>query len=77
MTRKENEPGPINDDQLTAKYTAFRTMQEMLNAKGGYSPSLRTQSAATYQERIELGLLADAYDAYQGARGDPRRATRS
>lgn len=65
----------MNDDKLTAKHTAFSTMQKMLNAKGGYRPTLRTQSAAT--GRDELGLLADAYDAYQAARGDSRRAYRS
>ena len=65
----------MNDDQLTAKHTAFSTMQELLEAKGGYFPSLRTQSART--DREELGQLADAYDAYQHARGDARRAFRS
>lgn len=65
----------MNDDQLTAKHTAFSTMQDLLEAKGGYFPSLRAQSADT--DREELGLLADAYDAYQAARGDSRRAHRS
>ena len=65
----------ISDDALTAKYTAFKSIQEMLDAKGGYFPSLRTESAHT--GRTEIARLADAYDAYQSARGDPRRAYRS
>lgn len=65
----------LHDDQLTAKHTAFATMQEMLTAKGGYRPSLRTQSA--HADREELMQLADAYDAYQSARGSSRRACRS
>ena len=70
-TTEENQ---MNDDQLTAKHTAFSTMQDLLEAKGGYFPTLHTQSADT--DREELGRLADAYDAYQHARGDSRRAMR-
>ncbi len=65
----------MNDDQLTAKHTAFTSMQELLEAKGGYYPSLRTQSAII--DRDELCVLANAYDTYQQARGDSRRACRS
>ena len=67
----------MNDDELTAKHTASRTMQEMLDAKGGYFPSLRTASSRTRIDRQELTRLANAYDAYQAARGDARRAYRS
>lgn len=73
----------MNDDQLVAKHTAFKNMDELLGAKGGYYPTLRTQSAnddhpqLQPSEREELGRLADAYDAYQHARGDSRRAHRS
>ena len=69
------EMNKMDDDQLTAKHTAFTTMQDLLEAKGGYFPSIRTLSAKT--DRIELGRLADAYDAYQETRGDSRRAYRS
>jgi len=67
----------ISDDQLAAKHTAFRSMDDLLNAKGGFYPSLRIQSSKKAQDREELGRLADAYDAYQAARGDARRALRS
>lgn len=66
----------MNDDQLTAKHTAFATMQDLLEAKGGYFPSLRCESARG-PEAEELCRLANAYDAYQHARGDSRRAHRS
>jgi hypothetical protein len=67
----------LNDDELTAKHTAFATMHDLLVARGGYVPTLRTQSARNATERAELGRLADAYDAYQVARGSRRRAHRS
>lgn len=66
----------MNDDELTAKYTAFASMQELLTAKGGYRPSLRCESASGTRGR-DLTQLANAYDAYQAARGDSRRAFRS
>jgi len=67
----------ISDDDLVRKYTAFESMDALLNAPGGYFPSLHTQSAKSFRERGELGRLADAYDAHQEARGDERRAFRS
>lgn len=66
----------MSDDQLASKHTAFSSMEALLTAKGGYFPSLRTLTAKTSEERLELGQLADAYDAYQYARSDSRRAFR-
>lgn len=65
----------MNDDQLAEKHTAFPNMQALLEAPA-YFPSLRCYSDDMEQERIELGQLADAYDAYQYTRGDSRRAFR-
>jgi hypothetical protein len=64
-------------EQLVRKYTASKTLDELLNAAGGYRPSIRCLSARTEEERAELTLLADAYDTAQELRGDPRRAYRS
>jgi hypothetical protein len=66
----------MNDDAATRKHTAFGSMEEMLNAGNCYRPTFATYSAPNLAERIELGRLADAYDAYQHARGDKRRAIR-
>jgi hypothetical protein len=60
--------GP-NIDALVKKNTGFATMDEMLNAQGGYFPSL-------YVFRPELKIIADEYDRLQEARGDNRRAFR-
>jgi len=56
-------------DALVAKWTAFPTMEQMLNAKGGYRPSL-------YVFRREVKIIANEYDRLQEARGDTRRAFR-
>jgi hypothetical protein len=56
-------------DALVKKHTAFATMQEMMDAKGGYFPSL-------YTFRRECKIIADEYDRRQAARGDNRRAYR-
>ncbi len=56
-------------DALTAKHTAFKTFPEMANAAGGYFPTL-------YTFRREGKIIADAYDKFQAARGDRRRASR-
>ena len=52
---------------LTWQNSAFSTFDQLINAEGGYRPSL---SRATPDCR-ELGAL---YDAAQQARGDSRRA---
>jgi len=59
-----------SDDELAVAYTAFESMDALLNANGGYFPSLNTSACDS------IGRLADAYDAYQHARNDPRRAHR-
>ena len=64
----------MND--LVKKHTAFESMNQMINAKGGYRPSLRTQST-NGQEQKELIIIAECYNAIQEAKGDSRRAFES
>lgn len=60
--------------------TGFANFEDMLNAAGGYSPTLRDQPRSRRKADIEHALkakfMADAYDAAQMLRGDPRRAYR-
>jgi hypothetical protein len=63
-------------DTLTARYTAFNTLAELL-AVAGYVPSIRAKTGfRTAKSRAELTRLANAYDKGQAARGDSRRAWR-
>ena len=64
-------------DSLVCKHTAFESMDAMINANGGYRPSICTESAKNRKQRAELCLLADIYDMMQKQRGDDRRAFRS
>jgi len=59
-----------NLDQLTVKHTAFPGFADLLNAGGGYRPSLGTSKS------VEKTMLADAYDKAQEQRGDDRKAFR-
>lgn len=54
---------------LTRTHTAFQSFDKLLNAPGGYFPSLNVGKPA-------IKLLADEYDKAQAARGDGRRAFR-
>lgn len=70
-------------DQLTQEWTAFKNLEDMCN-QICYRPSIRaisgfkgTRKCSNRQSRAELTVLADAYDEYQAARGDDRRAYRS
>ena len=56
-------------DELTRRHTAFENFAALLDARGGYRPSMNTA-------RPQVKDLADAYDHAQAARGDPRRAFR-
>lgn len=59
-------------DSLTRKHSAFASFDEMLNALGGYRPSMHTHD----WRNDELKELAEAYDKAQAARGDDRRVFR-
>jgi len=73
-------------DELTAELTAFPTFRVMLEALGGYYPSLYTcqgdgrhnasRVAADPGFYARIRALADAYDQAQANRGDERRAYR-
>ena len=66
----EVEAEPVVDvDDLIAHNSGFSSLDDMLNARGGYRPSCDVS-------RFEMELIADAYDAAQAARGDERRAFR-
>jgi len=56
-------------DTLAARHTAFENLEDLLNALGGFYPSLDVS-------KPEVLELADLYDAAQAASGDPRRAHR-
>lgn len=57
-------------NRLTRGLTAFASFGAMLNADGGYRPSIHPWRS------LKHALLADAYDDAQEARGDDRRAFR-
>lgn len=59
---------PTLADKLTARLTAFPNLQALLDAPGGYRPSIYRDESPDHQ------TLADAYDYAQAQRGDPRRA---
>lgn len=58
---------------LTRTLTAFPTFPTLINADGGYRPSLHVSDA---KHGAALAEIADTYDAAQTKRGDPRRAFR-
>jgi len=81
------QAAPIDDktalrNYLTRKHTAFDSFDDLINAAGGYEPTIRcmapreTRSWDYRAERLELLALADHYDGAQEQRGDPRRAYR-
>lgn len=77
-------------DEITSAHTAFTTFLSLLNAAGGYRPSIRVAPKGIYHAlpygvrieptidrmQAELDFLAMAYDMAQEARNDPRRAFR-
>ena len=66
-------------DNLTRDLTAWSSFDAMLDAVA-YRPTLAVRpynrSSAEIRRAARTEVLADAYDAAQAARGDPRRAYR-
>lgn len=60
-------------NELTTKHTAFASFEEMVNAKGGYAPSI-SPNVHNRWFGAERAILAHAYDRVQEASGDLRRA---
>lgn len=67
-------------DLITRTHTASKRFAELIDAAGGYRPTIRCSRAvnrsATRAELVQLARLADSYDQVQQARGDLRRAYR-
>lgn len=67
------KPIPDRDREIVSRlvqfWTAFDSLDALLNAEGGYRPSLDMQQAI-------MAAIADTYDMEQSKRGDPRRAYR-
>ena len=61
-------------DKLTQQFTAYDTFNELLNAKGGFYPSLPFYLQKTQRRRREMLRLVDLYNEAQKERGDERRA---
>lgn len=59
-------------DKITRNHSAFDTFEDLLNAAGGYRPTIRCNGKGGDERR----RLDDAYDRAQEARGDLRRAFR-
>ena len=55
-------------DATTREFSAFATFQALLDAKGGYRPTLRVDA------HWQLLILATEYNREQKRRGDERRA---
>lgn len=56
-------------DDICANFTGFDSFDDLLNAKGGYFPSLDVSYRVFWK-------LANAYDRAMEDRGDSRRAFR-
>lgn len=63
-------------DELTRDLTAFQSFQALLDAPGGYRPSIWTKRRTGGETPGRKKDLADLYDQAQEARGDVRRAFR-
>lgn len=66
---KAEDTEPETVDQLIARRTGFSSLNDMLNARGGYRPSCDVSDP-------DMHMIANAYDVAQTARGDERRAFR-
>jgi hypothetical protein len=59
-------------NELTRRHTAFKSFRDLVEAKGGYRPTL----LISIHNNTQLSVLAFAYDQTQIYRGDSRRVNR-
>lgn len=60
-------------DRITRAISGFDSFEDLLNAKGGYRPTIMI---SRYPFVSDERFLADQYDIYQAERGDNRRVYR-
>ncbi|MCC6629646.1 MAG: hypothetical protein IT340_19890 [Chloroflexi bacterium] len=58
-------------DDLTRRYTAIASFDELVSNPHGYRPTLHAWRSS---DRLGIAALRAAYDTTQARRGDPRRA---
>ena len=59
----------IELDRIVKEVSSFKSFRGLINAKGGYRPTIRTDILGVRGE-----ILAKAYNKAQAKRGDHRRA---
>lgn len=62
-------------EKLIKKHSCFEGITDLITAKN-YRPTLYTNSARTTQDRIELKLIADYYDAFMQSNNIDKKAYR-
>jgi hypothetical protein len=60
-------------DQVVQEQSAFKSFDDLVKARGGYTPSIDVSDHEGHEDRL---ALADAYDADMILHDDPRRAYR-
>lgn len=66
MSRK---PDIVDLDRIVRQLSCFKSFKSLINAKGGYRPTIRVDRYGTPAAQLVL-----AYNKAQAKRGDSRRA---
>jgi hypothetical protein len=70
---KAESEGSVRDiDRIVHNHTAFATFKDLVNAAGGYRPSIYI-AGKSKQAKRELVYLTIEYNLFQEKRGDKRR----
>ena len=73
IQRIKAEPSEGRDlNRIVASHSAFANFADLVNARGGYRPSIYV-GGKTKQAKRELVYLTLEYNRFQAARGDSRR----
>lgn len=70
--KAESEGCARDIDRITHNHTAFATFHDLVNAAGGYRPSIYI-AGKSKQAKRELVYLTIEYNSFQEKRGDKRR----
>ena len=68
-----NHTRKTNLDENIRKHTNFENIEDLVDEKHNFRPTLYIEDTMNHLQKVEIKEIAEFYNAYMIANGDPRR----